>query len=114
MDGETKFKARYVAGGNQNVLEDYLLHQAQTLQATSVRLILALSSIYGFEIRSTEITFAYLQSAAALKHAMYVKNLAQEFELEPNECLQLVKHYMVIATPEIVDTIRSRITFKRI
>ena len=59
-DGEIKFKARYVAGGHQDKLKDYLVHGAQTLQAISVRLIIALSSIFGFNVWSADVKLAYL------------------------------------------------------
>ena len=50
MDGEIKLKARYVAGRHMDIFNGYIVQGAQTLQATSVRLILALNSIFGFKV----------------------------------------------------------------
>ena len=91
VDGEIKFKARYVAGGHMDVFKDYLIHGAQTLQATSVRLILVLSSIFGFQVWSTDVKLAYFQSSTALNREVYIKRPAKEHELEPEVCLQLLK-----------------------
>ena len=66
------------------------MYGAQSIQATSVRIVLALSSIFGFKVRSTEVNISHFQSETAIKCAIYIKNLAQELELEPNECLQLL------------------------
>ena len=74
VDEEIKFKARYVAGGNLDVVKDYLANGAQTLQATSVCLILALSCIFGSNVWSTDVNLANFQSTAALKRAIYIKN----------------------------------------
>ena len=76
VDREIKFKARYVTGGNIDDLKDYIVHGEQTLQVTSISLILALSCIFGFKIWSTDVKLAYLQSAAALKRAICTKNPA--------------------------------------
>ena len=60
VDGEIKFKARYVAGGLRDEMKDYLVHGAQKLQATYVCLILALSSMLGFKVWYTDVKLEYL------------------------------------------------------
>ena len=49
-----------------DILKDYLVHGAQTLQAASVRLILELSSIIGFKVWSIDVKMVHLQCASAL------------------------------------------------
>ena len=67
------------------------MHGAQTIQPTSARSVLALSSIFGFKVWSMDVKLAQLHSDAALKRAMNIKSPAQEFELERNGYLQLLK-----------------------
>ena len=43
IDGHIKFKARYVVGGHRDKLKQFMVHGAQTLQAPSARLIVALA-----------------------------------------------------------------------
>ena len=74
-----------MAGEHRDVMINYLDHGAQTLQVTSVRSILALISMLDLKVWSTDVKLAYLQSETALTRDMYIKNPADEFELEPNQ-----------------------------
>ena len=47
---EIKSKARYVIDGHKDVMKDYLMLGAQTLQASSVWLIILIASIFRFQI----------------------------------------------------------------
>ena len=49
-DGQVKYKARYVIGSHRDLLKQYMLHGAETLQASYTRLILALATMLGFEV----------------------------------------------------------------
>ena len=44
-DKEERYKARYVAGGNLDIMKEYLVHCAQTIQSVSIRNILAVAKI---------------------------------------------------------------------
>lgn len=90
-DGETKCKARYVIGGHRGILKHYMVHGAQTLQASSARLLIALASICGFEVWSSDVKLAYLQSTEPLRRRVFISNPAPEFELDPRECFELLK-----------------------
>ena len=57
-DGDVKYKARNVIGSHRDVLKIYLVHGAQTLQGSSVWLILALASMYSFNISSSDVKLA--------------------------------------------------------
>ena len=49
-DGQVPFKARYVTGGHSGRMKALMVHGAGTLLLQSIRLLLALSVIHGFEI----------------------------------------------------------------
>ena len=90
-DGEVKYKARYVVGGHRDSMKHYLVHGAQTLQASSVRLLLALAAALDFGVWSSDVKFAYLQSSEPLLRRIFIRNTAPEFELEPHECFELLR-----------------------
>lgn len=90
-DGETKFKARYVIGGHRDRMKAMMVHSAATLQPQSIRLLLALAAAFGFDIWSADVRQAYLQSSEALSRDIFITKPVAEFELQPEECLKLLK-----------------------
>ena len=87
-DGEENFKARYVIGGHRDRHKAFMVHTSQTLQPASVRLMLSFASMFGFEVWTSEVRQAYLQSAEPLSRAIYIHKPSPEFSLDPEECLQ--------------------------
>jgi Reverse transcriptase (RNA-dependent DNA polymerase) len=75
-------------GGHRDFLKFRMVHTATNLSQTSTRLILALASIFGFDVWTTDICQAYLQSAEKLKKEIFLKTDA--VELGEGEFLQLV------------------------
>ena len=69
------------------MMNDYLVHVVQTLQATSVRLILAYSSIlaskYGLRTLKLLISSAQIRLQEIY---IYIYNPAEELELETEQC----------------------------
>ena len=90
-DGQIKYKARYVIGGHRDVLKLYMVHGAKTLQASSARIIVALATMFGFQVWSSDVKLAYLQSTEPLMRRVFIKNPAPEFELQPDKCFELLR-----------------------
>ena len=81
--GLIKYEERYVIGGHRDILKHYLVHGAQTLQPSSVRLLFALASAYDFDIWSSDVKIAYLQSTEPLTHPVFIKNLCLNSSWNP-------------------------------
>ena len=47
-DKEDRYKARYVSEEHPDVMKDFLVHGAQTIQCVSVRMILVIAKIKNF------------------------------------------------------------------
>ena len=58
-----EFSVRYVIGRHRDKLKSYMVHSSQTLQIHSLRLLLALSVIFGFKIWTSDVLQTFLQSA---------------------------------------------------
>ena len=89
--GDEEFKARYVIGGHRDRHKEFMVHTSQILQPASVRLMLVIASIFNFEVWTSDVRQAYLQSAEPLSRAIYIDPPSPKFSLAPEECLQLMK-----------------------
>jgi hypothetical protein len=81
-------KARFCLGGHRDFLKHRIVHTASTLSQNSTRLILSLAAILGWDVWTTDVQQAYLQSAQKLQKEIFLKTDA--LELGPNEFLKLV------------------------
>ena len=58
-DDRIKYKARYVIGGHRDKLKHFMVHGAQTMQASSSRLLLAIAAAHNFEVWTSDVQLAY-------------------------------------------------------
>ena len=94
---EERYKARYVAGGHSDIMKDYLVHGAQTIQCKSALIILVVAKIKGFRIWVVSVKLAYLQYDKQLIRKIFITNPAPEFDLLSEECLELLKPFYGLA-----------------
>lgn len=55
-DDKVKLKARYVVGGNRDRCKNMIDHSATTLQPQSVRNLLAIAAIFGFDVWTFDVS----------------------------------------------------------
>lgn len=91
IDGRILFKARYVIGGHRDRMKDLLVHSTSTTQPQSVRLLLSIASILDLDVWGSDVKQAYLQARKKLERELYITDVVPEFELQPHECLLLLK-----------------------
>lgn len=72
-------------------MKHMLVHSSTTLQPQSVRLLLAMAAIFGFDTWNADITQAYLQSTEPLARDIYIARPVTEFELDRGQCLKLLR-----------------------
>ena len=87
-------------------MKHFMVHGAQTLQASSVRILIALASVFHFRIQSTDIKLAYLQSTGPLRRRVFITNPANEFIWIRINALNFSNYSMAYATLETCGTNR--------
>ena len=72
-------------------MKEHLVHGAQTIKCVSARIILVAAKIKGIRIWIVDVKLTYLKSNKQLIRKISMANPASEFELSPEECLELLK-----------------------
>ena len=90
-DGRIRYKARYVIGGHRDKLKQYIVHDSQTVHASSIRILVAIAAIFGFIVWSSDVKLAYLQSREPMNRRVFIRDPAIQFGLEDGQYLELLK-----------------------
>lgn len=64
---EPVFKARFVLQGHKDREKSALLHASTNMRQPSIKVMTAISAIYGFALLSTDVSQAYFQSMIELR-----------------------------------------------
>ena len=72
-------------------MKHFLVHDARNIRPSSVRMLLELASILDLDLWSTDVRLLYLQLSEALSGRISIENHADEFKLNKNQCLDLLK-----------------------
>lgn len=88
INGEELFKARFVLGGHLDKEKHIQVHNSTTLKSSSVRIILALATILGFDVSNSDVKQSYVQSASQLLRKVFIK--PKELDLAVNEFIQIL------------------------
>jgi hypothetical protein len=89
--GETKLKARFIIGGHRDREKPELVHVSTTVKHSSIRMLMAVASIFGLDVWSSDVHQTYLQAATPLLRDLYVKPPQESIHLRQNELLKLLK-----------------------
>ena len=68
-----------------------MVHGAQMLQASPAHLILSQAAMHKFDVWTSDVELACLQSTEILEGLVFFKERAKVFELDPSECLELLR-----------------------
>lgn len=60
------YKARFVVQGYRDKDKDFLIHEANNLQQSSIKTVIALAAFFSFLVWSRGVSQAYFQSASML------------------------------------------------
>lgn len=87
---EPYYKARFVVHSYRYKEKESLVHNWTTIRQSSVLIMLALASIFGFRLWLNEINNAYLQSSSNLLRDVYLKP-GRELELPAGHLFKLLR-----------------------
>ena len=80
-----------MVGGRRDSLKHMMVPTSQNVQTSSVRIVLSLAAMHRFDVWTADVTQAYLQAALTPGREVFITNAPKKFELNPSECLQLLK-----------------------
>lgn len=90
-DERVKHKQWYVIRSHRDILKSMMVNSSQTLQIFSIRLLLAIASIFEFKVWTADVIQAYLQSDEPRSREVYIQDFVPKFGLRKNQCVQLLK-----------------------
>ena len=84
-----RLKARFVIGGHRDKDKNELLHDLRTVRAESIRLVIALATIFGLKLSVADWRQGYIQSKSQLLRKVFVR--PKELHLNANELVQVIR-----------------------
>ncbi len=72
-NGIQKYKSRLIIQGHRDPQKSLVVTEALTILRSSIKLVLALSSMYDFHFWSRDVKQAFIQSAFPMDQAIYIK-----------------------------------------
>lgn len=87
--GSEPLKAWFVLGGHSYRKKPFLFHNSTTLRHHSVRILIALAAIFGFNLWSSNVNQAYLQAAENLQRKCSIS--PEILYMTSNEIVQVIK-----------------------
>ncbi len=88
-DEPPRLKARFVIGGHKDKDKNLLLHDTRTVRPESIRLIIALATIFGLKLSVADWRQGYVQSKSTLLRKVFIR--PKELELKANELVQVLR-----------------------
>lgn len=80
-----------MADGRREKFKDMMFHPTSTLQEQFTSMLLAFSRLLNFDLWTSDVSQAYLQSSERLERDIYIHTPVPEFEMNPSQCLLLLK-----------------------
>ena len=68
------------------MMNDFLVHLAQTIQCVSVRKALIISKVKNFDLWVADVKLAYFQSDEPVTRKIFITNPVPKSELSADEC----------------------------
>ncbi len=84
------YKARFVVRGHRDKLKKYLVHDISVIKQQGIKMLIGIASIFGLRLFSSDVIQSYIQSLENLQRKVLIKP-TKEFNLKPNELLELLK-----------------------
>ena len=66
------WKARFIVQGHLDGLKNWLVHNISVIRQHAIKMLVGIAAIFGFQLFSTDVTQAYLQSAEKLQRYIFI------------------------------------------
>lgn len=81
IEKNLRFKSRFVVNGYRNRRKEFMVNSVQMIQPSSTRLLLAFCEMFDFNMWTTDVHQAYLQSKELLGRIVIIIDVPKEFKI---------------------------------